>query len=241
MTVLLTFTNLFSVAKYGEFEFWFAMLKVIAIVAFIALARLPWRGLARREVSGLTRLMAEHGGFMPNGWTAVVGALLTTMFSFLGTEAVTIAASESTDPARNIAKATRSVIWRISVFYLLSIFVIISVVPWNDPLLPVGARTSGRWNHEHPQRQAAGRHGGAGGGGQLPELVDLHRLAHAVLAGQARRCTGGHWPPQGRGAACGGDRQHADRHAHHRGQLLRAPRCSSSCWPAGAIACWCTW
>jgi AAT family amino acid transporter/GABA permease len=47
MTVLLTFTNLFSVAKYGEFEFWFAMLKVIAIVAFIALARLPWRGLAR--------------------------------------------------------------------------------------------------------------------------------------------------------------------------------------------------
>ena len=57
------------------------------------------------------------------------------MFSFIGTEAVTIAAAESDNPAQNIAKATRSVIWRIGVFYLLSIFVVISVVPWNDPLL----------------------------------------------------------------------------------------------------------
>ncbi|WP_429416650.1 GABA permease [Pseudomonas plecoglossicida] len=138
MTVLLTATNLFSVAKYGEFEFWFAMLKVIAIVAFIALGAAALAGvLPGREVSGLPRLLGEQGGFMPNGWTAIIGALLTTMFSYLGTEAVTIAASESKDPARNIAKATRSVIWRISVFYLLSIFVIISVVPWNDPLLPV--------------------------------------------------------------------------------------------------------
>ncbi|WP_438284070.1 GABA permease [Pseudomonas alabamensis] len=137
MTVLLTATNLFSVAKYGEFEFWFAMLKVIAIVAFIALGGVALAGgLPAREVSGLTQLMSAHGGFMPNGWTAIIGALLTTMFSYLGTEAVTIAASESADPARNIAKATRSVIWRISVFYLLSIFIIISVVPWNDPLLP---------------------------------------------------------------------------------------------------------
>jgi L-asparagine transporter-like permease len=59
------------------------------------------------------------------------------MFSFVGTEAVTIAAAESKDPAKNIARATKSVIWRICIFYLLSIFVIISVVAWNDPLLPV--------------------------------------------------------------------------------------------------------
>ena len=137
MTVLLTATNLFSVAKYGEFEFWFAMLKVIAIVAFIGLGLAALSGvLPGREVSGLQQLLGLHGGFMPNGWTAIIGALLTTMFSYLGTEAVTIAASESKDPARNIARATRSVIWRISVFYLLSIFVVISVVAWNDPLLP---------------------------------------------------------------------------------------------------------
>jgi AAT family amino acid transporter/GABA permease len=57
------------------------------------------------------------------------------MFSFIGTEAVTIAAAESNNPAQNIARATRSVMWRIGVFYVLSIFVVISVVPWNDPLL----------------------------------------------------------------------------------------------------------
>ncbi|AMA44610.1 GABA permease [Pseudomonas monteilii] len=136
--VLLAATNLFSVAKYGEFEFWFAVLKVTAIIGFISLgfaALMGW--LPEREVSGLGSLMAQHGGFAPNGASAVVGAFITVMFSFIGTEAVTIAAAESSDPSRNIAKATRSVIWRISTFYLLSILVIISIVPWNDPQLAV--------------------------------------------------------------------------------------------------------
>lgn len=136
--ILLSATNLFSVAKYGEFEFWFAILKVTAILAFIGLgfsALMGW--LPDREVSGLSTLMKEYGGFAPNGASAVVGAFITVMFSFIGTEAVTIAAAESDNPSRNIAKATRSVIWRISTFYILSIFVIISVVPWNDPQLAV--------------------------------------------------------------------------------------------------------
>ncbi len=138
ITAILTITNLFSVAKYGEFEFWFAMLKVIAIIAFIVLgAMVLFDLIPDRKVSGLSTLVAQNGGFMPNGFGAVIGALLTTMFSFIGTEAVTIAAAESKDPARNIAKATRAVIWRICLFYLVSIFVIISIVAWNDPLLPV--------------------------------------------------------------------------------------------------------
>ncbi|MHA3737140.1 GABA permease [Pseudomonas sp. Eth.TT006] len=134
--IALVVTNLFSVSKYGEFEFWFAMAKVVAIIGFISVGfavLLGW--VPHREVSGLSSLMAEHGGFAPNGLSAVVGAFITIMFSFIGTEAVTIAAAESNNPAQNIAKATRSVIWRIGVFYLLSIFVVISVVPWNDPLL----------------------------------------------------------------------------------------------------------
>ena len=134
--IVLVVTNLFSVSKYGEFEFWFAMAKVVAIIGFIALGTAVLMGwVPDREVSGLSRLMAEHGGFAPNGLSAVVGAFITIMFSFIGTEAVTIAAAESSNPAQNIAKATRSVIWRIGVFYLLSISVVISVVPWNDPLL----------------------------------------------------------------------------------------------------------
>ncbi|MCK6188068.1 MULTISPECIES: GABA permease [unclassified Pseudomonas] len=133
---LLVITNLFSVSKYGEFEFWFAMAKVIAIIGFIGLGGAVLMGwIPEREASGLSTLMQEHGGFAPNGLSAVVGAFITIMFSFIGTEAVTIAAAESDNPAQNIARATRSVMWRIGVFYVLSIFVVISVVPWNDPLL----------------------------------------------------------------------------------------------------------
>ncbi|WMR34363.1 GABA permease [Metapseudomonas otitidis] len=136
VTLALTVTNLFSVARYGEFEFWFALLKVLAIIAFIVLGAVALAGgLPEREVSGLGQLMATHGGFLPNGYGAVVGALLTTMFSFMGTEIVTIAAAESQNPARQITRATRSVIWRIGLFYLVSIFLVVSIVPWNDPQL----------------------------------------------------------------------------------------------------------
>ncbi|CAJ0741823.1 GABA permease [Ralstonia mannitolilytica] len=135
VTFVLTLTNLFSVKNYGEFEFWFALIKVVAIVVFLAVggaAVLGW--LPGSGVSGAARLF-DAGGFMPNGFGAVLAALLTTMFTFLGTEIVTIAAAESADPARQIVRATRSVIWRICLFYLGSIFVVTSLVAWNDPLL----------------------------------------------------------------------------------------------------------
>lgn len=138
VTVLLTVTNLFNVANYGEFEFWFALLKVIAIVAFIVVGALAVLGLlpgASDDVSGLSRLV-DHGGFMPNGLGAVIAAVLLTMFSFMGTEIVTIAAAESENPAEQIGKATRSVIWRIATFYLASILLVVAIVPWNDPRLP---------------------------------------------------------------------------------------------------------
>ncbi|MBN3787770.1 GABA permease [Burkholderia sp. Ac-20353] len=136
VTALLTATNLFSVARYGEFEFWFALLKVLAIIAFIVVGAIAMTGaLPGRHVSGVSTLMAAHGGFMPNGYGSVLGALLTTMFSFMGTEIVTIAAAESKNPARQITRATNSVIWRIGLFYIVSIFLVISVVPWNDPML----------------------------------------------------------------------------------------------------------
>ncbi|MEJ8280563.1 GABA permease [Pseudonocardia spirodelae] len=138
VTAALTVTNLFSVANYGEFEFWFALLKVVAIIAFIVVGAVAVLGLlptAPPDVSGLSRLVSE-GGFMPTGAGAVVAAVLVTMFSFMGTEIVTIAAAESGDPARGIGRATRSVIWRIAVFYLASILLVVAIVPWNDPRLP---------------------------------------------------------------------------------------------------------
>ena len=136
VTALLTVTNLFSVARYGEFEFWFAMLKVIAVLGFIAIGGLALAGaLPGREVSGVMELSKTFGGFMPNGMTAVIGAMLTTVFSFMGTEIVTIAAAESQNPAKQITRATNSVVWRMGIFYIVSVFLIISIVPWNDPML----------------------------------------------------------------------------------------------------------
>lgn len=132
VTLLLTITNLFSVANYGEFEFWFALLKVIAIVAFIAVGLLAVFGLLPGSgVSGVSHLF-DSGGFLPNGFGAVIIAVLTTMFSFMGTEIVTIAAAESDHPAEKIGRATRSVIWRIGVFYLASILLVVAIVPWNS-------------------------------------------------------------------------------------------------------------
>ncbi|AIO68345.1 GABA permease [Burkholderia oklahomensis] len=136
ITSVLTLTNLFSVKNYGEFEFWFALIKVVAIVVFLAIGGAAIVGLLPgSSVSGVARLV-NAGGFMPNGIGAVLAAMLTTMFSFLGTEIVTIAAAESEQPERQIVRATNSVIWRISLFYLGSIFVVAALVPWNDALLP---------------------------------------------------------------------------------------------------------
>ena len=140
VTVLLTVSNLVSVGNYGEFEFWFALIKVIAIVAFVAVGLLAILGLIPgSEVSGVSRLWRPDG-FMPNGFGAVIAGMLITMFSFMGTEIVTIAAAESPDPEKGITKAVNSVIWRISLFYLGSIFVIVALLPYDR--LPDGSYQS---------------------------------------------------------------------------------------------------
>ncbi|PJI46563.1 MAG: GABA permease [Pseudomonas sp.] len=134
ITSALTVTNLFSVKNYGEFEFWLALIKVCSIVAFILLGCAAIFGFSpNSEVSGISHLTSE--GFLPKGWGAVLAALLTTMFSFMGSEIVTIAATESKDPEQQITRATNSVIWRIALFYLLSILIVVCLVPWNDPRL----------------------------------------------------------------------------------------------------------
>lgn len=135
VAVSLIIVNFMNVRSYGEFEFWFALIKVIAIVLFIIVGCLaifhiwPW-GTA----SGLSQLTAM-GGFIPNGWQTVVVALLGVMFAFLGAEIVTVAAAESADPSKEIVKTTKSVVWRICLFYVGSIFIVVALVPWNDPLL----------------------------------------------------------------------------------------------------------
>jgi GABA permease len=131
---VMTVTNLFSVRVYGELEFWFASLKVAVIGLFIlaGIAFLLWGpGLA-----GAYHTVTSDGGFFPLGPRSILTAIPVVIFSMMGSEVATIAAVESEDPARNVARAVRTVALRILVFYVLSIAVVVAVVPWRT--LPVG-------------------------------------------------------------------------------------------------------
>ncbi|MFI0241110.1 amino acid permease [Streptomyces sp. NPDC016845] len=132
MIVFLAGSNLLSVRNYGEFEYWFALLKVVAIVAFLVLGVLAILGLLPgSDTHGVSHLWSD-GGFAPKGGVAILAGLLTAMFSFQGSEIVTIAAAESEEPKKNIRKAVRAVVWRLGLFYIGSILVVVCLVPWNS-------------------------------------------------------------------------------------------------------------
>ncbi len=128
--VVFTGANLTAVKNFGEFEFWFASLKVGAIVVFLVLGGLAVFGLLPdTDPVGMTNLTGR-GGFLPNGWSGVVSGVLTVVFAFGGLEVVTIAAAETDDPARAVGRAVRSAVVRILFFYVGSMLVIVTVLPW---------------------------------------------------------------------------------------------------------------
>jgi GABA permease len=131
LIVLLTLTNVVSVRSYGEFEFWFASIKVAAIVVFLALGTAYVVGLWPNQDMSFANLYA-NGGFAPNGWGGAIKGINVIIFSFVGAEIATIAAAESADPARSVARATSTVVWRILIFYVGSIFLITVILPWNS-------------------------------------------------------------------------------------------------------------
>ncbi len=128
LVALLTASNLFSVRSYGEFEFWFSALKVVAIVAFVLVAGTH----VALHAGAASQILFGHGGLAPKGWLAVLGAIPTVIFSLTGTEIASIAAAESDDPAGNVAKASRTVALRITIFYVLSVALIVAIVPWSS-------------------------------------------------------------------------------------------------------------
>ena len=127
----MTATNLFSVSSYGEFEYWFAGIKVLAIIAFLVLGALFVIGLWPDQGFDLSNL-TDHGGFVPNGTAAIFSSIVVVVFSMVGAEIATVAAAESHDPEKAIAKATQSVIVRVVTFYVGSVFLLVCIVPWND-------------------------------------------------------------------------------------------------------------
>jgi GABA permease len=128
---LMTLTNLISVRSYGEFEYWFAGIKVAAIIVFLVLGTLFVVGLWPDKDFDVS-LMTSQGGFFPNGVSAVFSSIVVVVFSMVGAEIATVAAAESSDPERAIAKATQSVILRVATFFVGSMILIVLIVPWDD-------------------------------------------------------------------------------------------------------------
>src|SRR5215472_15773085 len=129
LMAVMTAVNLMSARSYGEFEFWFASIKVAAILVFIALAAAFACGFT--SPSGPTfGNLTGYGGFMPKGWISVLAGAVTVYFSLTGAEITMIAAAESSEPARAVARMSSSVIVRILTFYVGSVLLIVTVVPW---------------------------------------------------------------------------------------------------------------
>jgi L-asparagine transporter-like permease len=129
MTVM-TGVNLMSARSYAEFEFWFASIKVAAILVFIVIAASYAFGLTAPHGATFGNLTG-HGGFTPHGWIAVIAAVPTVFFAMTGAEITMIAAAESAEPGRAVARMGTAVIGRILIFYVVSLFLIVSVTPWS--------------------------------------------------------------------------------------------------------------
>lgn len=131
--VIMTVVNFIAVSAYGEFEFWFALIKICTIIfMIISGAGMIFFGLGNDGIAtGIANLWA-NGGFFPNGIDGTLMALVMVMYSYLGIEIIGVTAGEAHDPKKTIKKAIDEVFWRILIFYVLSLAVIMSIYPWNE-------------------------------------------------------------------------------------------------------------
>lgn len=132
--ILLTLVNLTAASLFGEFEFWFAMIKVVTIIVMIVVgAIMMFTGLGIGKVVGISNLInPATGGFFPKGIIGPINALVIVTFAFLGIELIGVTAGEAKNPDKVIPKAIKTVFWRIMIFYVGALTVIMSLYPWNE-------------------------------------------------------------------------------------------------------------
>jgi L-asparagine transporter-like permease len=123
--------NSMQVNRLGEFEYWFAMIKVAAIVAFIIVGLALIFGVGGRHAIGLANL-THHGGFLPAGWKGVWFSLTITVTSYMGVEIIAVTAGEAQHPEVTIPRAMRNIVYRLIGFYVLAIAIMVTMVPWNQ-------------------------------------------------------------------------------------------------------------
>jgi L-asparagine transporter-like permease len=127
----LLYVNSRSVGNFGSFEYWFALIKVAAIVIFIVLGGAALFGVGHPAV-GFNNLTGLPGGFMPKGFHGVWMAVIVAIFSFIGTELIAVTSGEAKDPKTAIPAAMRSMAIRLALFYILALTIVVSFVPWTE-------------------------------------------------------------------------------------------------------------
>ena len=133
--LIVTIINLFHVDKFGESEFWLAIIKIVALVAFSVVAGLICFGVAGGSEFIGTRVLLGSGGFAPNGYWSIVLTMVIILVNFQGTEIIGLAAGECKNPEKSIPIAVRNVTWRIIALYIIPISLLISILPWDKATL----------------------------------------------------------------------------------------------------------
>ena len=131
VSVGLVALNMLQVGKFGEFEYWFALIKVVAILVFICVGAALIFGWTHGPRVGLLNLTA-YGGFLPFGWKGVWLALTLVITSYMGVEVIAVTAGEASNPSQTIPRAMRTMVFRLVVFYVLAIGVMLAMTPWNQ-------------------------------------------------------------------------------------------------------------
>jgi len=123
--------NSMQVNRLGEFEYWFAMIKVAAIIAFIIVGLGLIFGIGVRQAVGLQNL-TQYGGFLPMGWKGVWLSLTITVTSYMGVEIIAVTAGEAERPQVTIPRAMKNIVYRLILFYVFAIAIMVAMVPWNQ-------------------------------------------------------------------------------------------------------------
>ncbi len=131
--VAMASVNFFAVKFYGEFEFWFAMIKIVTIVLMIVSGvGAIFFGLGHGGVATGVDNLWQHGGFLPYGMSGLLMAIPLVMFSYGGIEIIGVTAGEAQNPEKSLSRAVNSVFWRILLFYVGALFVIMAIYPWDQ-------------------------------------------------------------------------------------------------------------
>jgi L-asparagine transporter-like permease len=136
-SLLLVIFNSWNVKSFGEFEYWFSFIKVLTIVLFIVGGLAVLLGLSPLQSPGIANYFS-HGGFLPKGWLGLWFAIPFALISFFGIELISITAGEIKNPEKSIPQASRTILWRLTLFYVAAVAILLAIVPWRD----VGVKVS---------------------------------------------------------------------------------------------------